>query len=145
MADAELARALQTVRDALNASVKREQPARAEEDRLFAALDLVDAAALAPRTVPEAEELVRVAGEEREAAYRFLRAWTDWGEQLVPHPRPNTYWDSSTLRARIGDVVVAARDWSPYCPTVNLANVGLSDMAAWRLSRAVDALKEVRP
>jgi len=132
--------ALQKVRDTLNrCCLEPEVP--------FTELDLIEAAALAPRSVPEAEARMSAAEEESEVAYRFLSDWTKWADELVPHPRKLTRWDSTRLRERIAGVVMAARDWSPYSqtPPWAVALAGMPAATTSALVRAVNALQEDWP
>lgn len=137
----EIVRALQVVRDAVNATLYQDE---SERTRVLAALDLVDVAANAPRTIAAAEQRMLEAEEERDTGYKYLSAWTDWVTQLLPHPNGSlTRWDSATARERIGDVVVAARDWRPYLkPLEPDAVIGMPDAANFALARKVDALNE---
>jgi hypothetical protein len=134
MASSEVVRALRTVRDSANE--------HGADLGFWEALDTIEEAALAPRTVDEAEARMVDAEGELDTVHDYLRSWTKWADELVPHPRKLTSWDSTRVRERIAAVVVAARDWSPYAEP---AVAGLPGAAILTLVRAVDALREDRP
>lgn len=93
----EISRAAHRIRNHLKAHAEMSHVT----PEVFEALDLIEAAALMPRSIDEAEARMLQAEAEAENVYSALRDWTDWADKLVPAPPPLTRWGAHALRERI--------------------------------------------